>query len=36
MSDFEILTLLLTTAGLIISILTDTHKKEPPCSLIED
>ena len=31
MSDYEIFMIILTTASLIISILTYTHKKQPPC-----
>ena len=36
MSDYEIFMIILTTASLIVSILTYTHKKNPPCSLVKN
>ena len=33
MSDYETFMIILTTASLIVSTLTYTHKKQPPCSL---
>ena len=36
MSDYEILMIILTTASLIISTLTYSHKKQPPCSLVKN